>query len=257
LSLEALTKLHEEKIRLIREERQQAWNEKRKEVELFPELHQQMGSSMGNETGATSRQTQPYNAFHERRRNLDIAMGRRIDDDNQRRSRVLRIESKVTKGKGSVTKKKKQVKTSTEGNKAVKLDHIEKITDGQGEVESEHTEEEEEEVEIDYDYDEQGDGPVADPDDDGFARHSSVFPPEIGQETAANHSWTMQTSLLPSIRYIPLNERVKDDVDDVDLDAEEETKKRHIPGSAPKEPDSKSRNGREKGKGNKVGTLEI
>lgn len=262
LTLASLTQAHEEKIQLIREERQQAWKEKRKEVDLFPELHQHLGNPSASMTNSnalsgSSMLGQAYNAFHERRRNIDIAMGRKVQDDSQRRSRVLRIESKTAKGKDSSAKKKRKPTNSKEENKQSKSVAV--VAGEKSEIDSDQVEEEEaeegEEAVLDYDFDEQGDGPVADADDDGFAQHSSAFPQE-NLDTSSGHGWTKRVNFLPTISYVPKEDRTVDVVDEEEHDSEEGPAKRQVPGSAPKEANVKQKDTHEKGKGKKAAKVE-
>jgi len=263
LTLATLTQAHENKIQLIRQERQQAWREKRTEIDLFPELHQQLdspSSSMSsNAPGGSGMLGQAYNAFHERRRNIDIAMGRKVQDDSQRRSRVLRIESKAVKGKSSTTKKKKKEFIAKEESRQAKIG--EKFVEENNEVDSDQVEEEEaeekeEDAGLDYDHDEQGYGPIADPDDDGFAQHSSIFPREHSVESSNGHGWKRAIGFLPTVSYVSEEDRTVDVVDEEDEDEEKGTAKRLVPGSAPKEANPKQTNAHDKGKGRKTAKAE-
>jgi hypothetical protein len=246
LELASLTKLHEEKVRLVQEERQRAWKEKRQEVELFPSLQGQLSGSSNSNIPAGSTKLQEHNYFYERRRAMDIAMGRRVEDDGQRRSRVLRLESKSTKGKG--TGKKKKQKSNSSEVKGEPKTILSVLASGQHHVEvasggeEEEVEPEEEEIEVEYDDDDDegggggGDGPMPDPDDDGFARHATSFPPDAVPSTPATLGWWEQVNSGSKVQYIPKEDRTQSqfEIDDEE-EQESSTTSRHIPGAAKEE----------------------
>lgn len=167
-------------------------------------------------------------------------MGRRVEDETQRKGRVLRLESKVGKRKGTVTKKKKQVM----GN--MKKENI--VTDSSP-MYSEASEKEDDEVEVEeepiLDYDgEDGNGPVADVEDDGFAQHATFFPPDTLCNSSTSSNWDSSISFLPSISYIAKQDRTKEAIDDDAEDEENDPANRQVPGAALKD-------SRKKGKGKK------
>jgi hypothetical protein len=239
LALSTLTKKHEERIRLVQEERQQAWKEKRQEVELFPNL--QGNTAVGASSSmypAGSSKGHEYNHFYERRRAMDVAMGRRVEDDGQRKSRVLRIESKPAKGKGTAKKKKKKQNDEQKSQSA-----LSQIKQEENVVVDSDNDEEVAEVEIeeepwwDYDGDELvhgvGEGPLADAEDDGFARHATSFPPEPLLIEPATSGWWEQIGISAPLRYIAKSNRTRCQQDD---DEEQgDAVPRLVPGAAPKE----------------------
>lgn len=243
MKLATLTQAHEEKIRLIREERQRAWKEKRQEVELFPNLQGQ--PSLDRPRG--SEKAREYEYFYERRRAMDIAMGKRVDDDDQRKARVLRIGSKPIKPKG-VGKKKRQkgVENNKESRASSSLSRGSSQQqqkeasavdgDGEGGGEVDDVDEEEEEVGAEYDSQEEGggDGPMADPDDDGFARHATSFPPSDLPSVPASMGWWEQVSTMPPSCYIPKSRRNRNYVDELEEKAEV-IAPRQVPGAATKQ----------------------
>ncbi|UZJ56364.1 hypothetical protein CBS101457_005684 [Exobasidium rhododendri] len=248
MALAALTKAHEEKIRLVQEERQRAWKEKRQEVELFPNLQGNPnagGASSSVNNSAGSGRVQEYNHFYERRRAMDIAMGRRSDDDGQRKARVLRLESKGSKAKGGSKKTKKD--KSKDGKETGKPKAAQIVPEVKSVEEAEEEEGEEElggieMVEGDY-YDDavgggEGDGPMADPDDDGFARHATSFPPEALPPVPGTLGWWEPVSAYPPLRYIAKLSRTRNQVDEEEEENDEQQRKnlsRHVPGAAVKE----------------------
>lgn len=250
MKLESLTESHKQKVELIREERRRAWKEKRQEVELFPELQQHQIKSSTINQSAGSNKEQVYNQFHERRRNMDIAMGRRVEDDNLRKARVLRIESKAGKGRGIVIKKKKREQGV--GNNVKKdlliADSSPMYSEASGREDDDEEmvmEMEEEEPVLDYDDDDDdgnaGNGPVADVEDDGFARHATSFPPNSLDKVAKSLEWDTKMFFLPNINYIAEKDRTKDAFDYDAVDEDTVPANRFIPGAAPKGPIEKKK----------------
>lgn len=106
-----LTHDHEEHAARVRYERQLARSGESSQAELFPELH---GTTVifPSAQGAIGAD---YNYFTERRRQMDVAMGRRIDDPatQERRIRVLRLGAKEPAG-AKKKKKKPQPQSRSE-----------------------------------------------------------------------------------------------------------------------------------------------
>lgn len=228
MQLASLSQTHEEKIRLVQEERQKAWLEKRQEVELFPNLTKlslQDGSS--NATGSTSRQNQEYNHFYERRRAMDIAMGRRIDDDSERKARVIRI------GGAASTRKKKGSNTSKKSSEPIKVPTkkpLDSVKKQEEEVQPSSGEESEDEVILDYDPLDFFNGPVPDSDDDGFARHAISVPPEMNTMKRDGNMYWAPMRDMPSLRYIPEKKR-STYVEPMAEGENDPTEKRTVPGA--------------------------
>ena len=269
LKVAALIQVHEERAQLIREERQKAWKEKRQEVELFPDLQPQHSFAAGGTSATSSSVTMPagsskvqeYNYFYERRRAMDIAMGRKVEEDGQRKSRVLRLETKGSKVKAGKKKKQQQQVShhgKVEAGRAPPTLQAGRVQTGSPAVttssvpdETSHSElEDEEEAGKDYvDSDVEGheDWPAADPDDDGFARHASSFPPAPHTRMPPTLGWWEAVDYdLPPIRYVAKGDRVRAQAEEHADEEEGEQPPRMVPGSEQKT--SGPTNGGRKGK---------
>lgn len=100
-TLARLSHEHEEHAARVRQERLVARQGKREQADGFPTLHGGASSHAFPSTAAHS------HYFAERQKQMDIAMGRRVEEESERRFRVVRIGGKTSTEKGKKKKKKK------------------------------------------------------------------------------------------------------------------------------------------------------
>ncbi|PWN40993.1 hypothetical protein IE81DRAFT_196539 [Ceraceosorus guamensis] len=224
----------------VREERRKAREDQRAArppEELFPELG---GSGL----------------MKSRPRPVDVAMGRAVVPDAERKAKVLTLNSKTHKLKAAKPKKKTKgvsdikqspsisqgIAASNSGQANVSVDRAAPAAQQLREEPEESSEEEDEE-----EYDPLGLGLVPDPDDDGFSMHGLAGPPvRIVPNGSASESpswWGLAPRLDGepcALGYVPLHDRPvwgakkaaeEEEVAAMERSKEEEDKRKAPPGS--------------------------
>lgn len=216
--LAQLTIEHEEHVVSIRQERQQVRMDRQAQADLFPDL----------QSGAhTSEAPAESTYFHERQRQIDIAMGRRSKDPHEKKVRVLRIGSKP-----AATKAKKKAKEK--GEKHAPASILDDIHDDKDDTNSAHLDE----GVVIFDDPNNPLAPVSDWDDDGFRLHwGRDQEPVLPKAMPTSTDWWIQGQ-SPLLQYVIAPQRPQENA----LTQNDEDKqdagvgapmKRQVPGSAP------------------------